>query len=155
MKIKDRENNYYADYQNHERKSKVYVNDEEREELIRLNANAYILFEYYLQSYNNPRNRDNRFTDEKAAKILGWTTRKVAGIRKKLETAGWYYQVSGVYSDKRKITSTYLGKQKVYNARNPGKSYAGKNNLKKIPLEIFDESKKESLFPQVKQRAEC
>ena len=88
-----------------------YMTDAERRGLISISMSAYILYEYYLQKYDE---KDLKKTfaameDDKAALVLGWTERRVADVRRALVKNNWLYDIRGRMNDGRKTHSIYLG----------------------------------------------
>ncbi len=91
--------------------TKVYLSIKENRELIEtLGDAAALLFSFYLRKYGTP---DYLYQDIDVARSIGWTQRKVQDVRRKLIKGGLFYQATATYPDRRKVTTTYLGKQKV------------------------------------------
>ncbi len=89
----------------------TYLRLEDKRVLMKqCNSDAVILFEYYLAKAGV---ENFAYSDETAARALGWTERKVQEVRKKLTKADYFFQERGKYSSGRKIVSTYLGRQTV------------------------------------------
>jgi len=92
-----------------------FMTDSDRRALMNLSMSAYILYEYYLQKYDE---RDLRQTfadmeDTRAAGILGWTERRVADVRRALVKNNWFYEVRGRMNDGRKIHTIYLDRARI------------------------------------------
>ncbi|MFY9127922.1 MAG: hypothetical protein WAO82_04505 [Limnohabitans sp.] len=91
---------------------KFYVSDDERRRLIHEVGDAgFLLYEYYLFLAGVGSKKE--ISDEDAVKHFGWTPTKAKTARKKLTTAGWFYQESFAYSGGRKGITYYLGKKQV------------------------------------------
>jgi hypothetical protein len=89
----------------------VYLKNTDKKALIKECGDAAcLLFEYYLSKSGI---KDFEYTDAKSAYALGWTERKVRSVRGKLTKAKYYAQRTATYADKRKVITTYLGKEQV------------------------------------------
>ena len=84
--------------------------DNKRELMSECGDAATILFEFYLSKAGI---EEYEYADDKAARALGWSIRKVQETRKKLTRAGYFKQRTGRYSNGGKIITTYLGKAMV------------------------------------------
>jgi len=73
-----------------------------------------LLYQYYLSKAGI----DNfQYTDEKSAKYFGWKESKAKKVRQKLDKANWHYQVAGSHNNGTKTVTTYLGQDKVREAK--------------------------------------
>ena len=89
------------------------MTDDERLALLALGDAQYILYQYYIQSYSDVKRRDELFMDEKTAELLGWSERRGGNVRRQLQKAGWYYRVSGRFTDGYKFSKIFLGKDVI------------------------------------------
>jgi len=71
---------------------------------------ANTLMQYYLMKYDA---KNFTYTDDKAARTLGWSERKVRDNRVKLTKAGWFYWKISKDSNGIGTQAVYLGKDKV------------------------------------------
>ena len=72
---------------------------------------ALILYEHYL---SKTKLEGDTLSDENIAEELDWNVYKVAKNRRNLVDHGYFLQVNGKLSDKRKITVTYLDPKLIH-----------------------------------------
>lgn len=88
-----------------------YLSDTERREIIKeLGDGCCILMDYYMRFAGA---KDINYSDERVAEHLGYTVRKVQECRKKLQKAGWFYQIKYNHKTERPLILTILGKNAV------------------------------------------
>jgi len=92
----------------------AYLTLQQKKDVVKdTNEVALYLLDYYYSKANTP-NYD--YLDERVAKALDWTTRKVGENRRKLEKAGYYKKVV-VRDRSNSSTLVTLGHQKWSNLK--------------------------------------
>lgn len=95
-----------------------YLTQQQRHDLIQnLGDACYIVFMYYAEkaSYKN-----FSFHDDRVAKALGYSERKVQRARQKLIQYGWFLQSTYTNKEGRKVIMTYLGQEAVHHYKKHG-----------------------------------
>lgn len=92
--------------------TKMYLRLQDKKEVMtKCGDAALILYEFYVSKAGTP---DYSFSDELAAKALGWSVQKVKRTRLILTKSNFFKQVQGKLNDGRKITVTYLEPALIY-----------------------------------------
>jgi len=95
-----------------------YLTQQQRQTLLQqLGDVCYIVFMYYTEkaSYKN-----YGFYDDRVAKALGYSERKVQRARLKLIQYGWFLQSTYTNREGRKVIMTYLGQEAVNDYKKNG-----------------------------------
>ena len=86
--------------------TKMYLRLQDKKEVMdKCGDAALILYEFYVSKAGTP---DYPFSDDLAAKALGWNVHKIKRNRLALAKSNYFKQINGKLNDGRKVTVTYL-----------------------------------------------